>query len=74
MTEKATRDELVDRMHAAMQGVDEANLDIRRKLAAFRSGPGQYPGPEDWLRLWQLEATIDRLRVALEESAGGDDR
>jgi hypothetical protein len=67
MTETVTRDELLDRLRAAVQGVDETNLDIRRKLIAFRSGFGQYPSPKEWLHLWQLEATIDRVRVELEQ-------
>ena len=67
MTETATKDELLDRFHAARQGVDETNLDIRRKLVAFRSGLGPYPSPQEWLHLWQLEATIDRLRGELEK-------
>jgi len=53
MTETATKDELLDRFHAARQGVDETNLDIRRKLVAFRSGLGPYPSPQEWLHLWQ---------------------
>jgi hypothetical protein len=67
MTETATRDELIDRLRAALQGVDETNLDIRGKLVAFRRGLGQYPNPKEWLHLWQLEATIDRVRAELEE-------
>ena len=72
MTETATKDELLDRFHAARQGVDETNLDIRRKLVAFRSGLGPYPSPQEWLHLWQLEATIDRLRAELEQVSQGD--
>lgn len=72
MTETATKDELLVRFHAAKQGADETNLDIRRKLLAFRSGLGPYPSPQEWLRLWQLEATIDRLRGELEEVSHRD--
>jgi hypothetical protein len=64
--ETATKGELLDRFHAAKQGLGETNLELRMKLVAYAGGHGPYPAPEEWLHMWQLEATIDRLRSELE--------
>ena len=65
--ESATTDELIDRLHVAMQDLGETNHELRMKLTTFAGGRGPYPAPEEWQRFWHLGSTIDRLRLELEE-------
>src|SRR5437868_10551366 len=58
--ESATKDELIDRLHVAMQDLGETNHELRMKLTTFAGGRGPYPAPEEWQRFWHLGSTIDR--------------
>ena len=65
--ETDAKNDLLDRLHVAMQRLDETDREFREKLPMFAAGHGPYPTPEEWQHRWQLQATIDRLRWELEE-------
>ena len=65
--ETDTKDDVLDRFQVAVQRLGETNREFREKLTIFAAGHGPYPAPEEWQHRWQLQATIDRLRLELEQ-------
>lgn len=60
------------RLQVAIQRLDEMNREFRQKLPMFAAaGHGPYPTVEEWQRRWELQATIDRLRVELGQFTTG---